>query len=359
MQSTVLEAIIMRYNIDDFVNEYRGPYDAATYKAKALNIQDIYISGNLYVVNGVNRYGLYINPDAAGLAYWTDLCLANNWDITTPAFLTTIFAAADGVPGYYTRSREAFKWWNTEAAFSDRLYGSAGFLAEFVPLYNANYNLFADQALKVLIVYSSNYPFFLSNGQTRYGLFRLPDAEGLAYWTNYCIVNNRAADSAAFWNVFFATIAGTTSASRTLTSNKSYEGSIAFSDKTGPSATLGSYGLKVWAQNGTLRLDTSDRLLRLHSQVAFSYGSAPMYTYQSIYNFWMPTSYTTTVSVPGIRNDNKWHAHVSIGKYWRVKTINADSVTLFATLQYPYGYEREGYTSQYAASSGQITVYRV
>lgn len=349
----------MSYNIDDFVAEFKGTYDAAIYKAKALNIQDIYISTYAYVVDSQTRYAFFRFPDAGGLAYWTNLALTNNWDLSSQDLLRAIFAAGDAVPEYYTRARTAVKALAGDVAFLDRSYGIDGFVNEFLPQYNLDAARFKDRAFTIAwAVYLSGYEWTLSDGSKRYGLRRLPDASGLAYWTSQYIIYN--ATDQQLIDAFFGAVAsaGGTEASRALTSNKSFEGSIAFSDRTGANYS-NKYGLKVWAQDGTIRLDTTDRLLRLHSQVAFSHPSAPMYTYQTIYNFWLPQNYTLNVSIPGIRDDNTWHAHVSIGRYWRVRYIFNDYVQLFATLQYPYGFESIGYTSHYASSNGQITVYRV
>lgn len=237
----------MIYNIDDFVAEFKGTYDAATYKAKALNIQDIYISTYAYVVNGQTRYGLFSFPDAGGLAYWTNLALTNNWDLSSQDLLRAIFAAADGVPDYYNRTRTAVKQFSGDLAFLDRTYGIDGFLAEFVPQYNLDTTRFNERAYTIAwAVYLSGYEYTLSNGSKRYGLRRLPDAGGLAYWTSQLIIYN--ATDQQFIDAFFAAVAsaGGTEASRALTPNKSFEGSIAFSDKTGA-----KYGIILPNYNST------------------------------------------------------------------------------------------------------------
>jgi len=118
-----------------------------------------------------------------------------------------------------------------------------------------------------------------------------------------------------------------------------------------------TYGLQVWAQDGTIRLDTTDRLTKLYATIAFSSGSAPLWGYSG--SVWTNLSYAQNISIPGYRLDGTWYAYVSVGNYWRVVNEYNDGVTIQAAAYGSrWGYEKVGYTSHYASTYGEITVYR-
>lgn len=70
---------------------------AATYKNTAANILPIYQSNVAYSATAGTRYGLYRTPDSSGLAYWTNYCLVNGYNINTTAFRDAFFTAADSI----------------------------------------------------------------------------------------------------------------------------------------------------------------------------------------------------------------------------------------------------------------------
>jgi len=83
------------YDISAFVAQYRGNYVGATYQAMAEKIIPLYRSNNQYTLpNGQIRYGLFKNPDHAGLAYWTTQCLNQGTDPETAEFYKIFFEAA-------------------------------------------------------------------------------------------------------------------------------------------------------------------------------------------------------------------------------------------------------------------------
>lgn len=94
------------YDMENFVNEFKDRYDPLEFRRKALNIQDVYLSNSAYTLtNGSTRYGLFRKPDAGGLAYWTKICIDQNWSITSKSFLETFFGSVAASPDTTESSR--------------------------------------------------------------------------------------------------------------------------------------------------------------------------------------------------------------------------------------------------------------
>lgn len=124
------------YNIDDFVTMYRNTYAASVYKAKAVAIMPIYTSNEPFTLSTSHtepgpggttitvqdiRFGLARYPDHAGLAYWTNQCLANNWELNSQGFIDAFFAASDSTADFtrHLRVNKKFISKNTGGGFYD------------------------------------------------------------------------------------------------------------------------------------------------------------------------------------------------------------------------------------------------
>jgi len=84
------------FDLNAFVTKYRGARSDLAYRTQALKIIPYYQSNNQYTLSsGEIRYGLYRNPDVAGLNYWINDAFNNNIDPNTTEFANIFFAAAD------------------------------------------------------------------------------------------------------------------------------------------------------------------------------------------------------------------------------------------------------------------------
>jgi hypothetical protein len=78
--------------------------------------------------------------------------------------------------------------------------------------------------------YLSNTDFGIIDGKRRFGLFRKPDSDGLAFWVNYTKIN-LSGNYTLLTSVFFRGVdAGGTDNSRSLTANKFYDPGFGYGD---------------------------------------------------------------------------------------------------------------------------------
>lgn len=95
---------------------------------------------------------------------------------------------------------------------------------EFASSYGHTASQFLDKGLDIGDShYDANFFLGVISGISRYGLFRRPDAAGLAFWTDYCIRNGYTSGSSGFQTAFFAALSSGED-SRSRTSNKSWDG---------------------------------------------------------------------------------------------------------------------------------------
>lgn len=68
-----------------------------TISGLATDIYAIYSGTGAYstTLNPPTRWAFNSRPDVGGLTYWVNLCISNGWTASTPAFLNTIFYAAE------------------------------------------------------------------------------------------------------------------------------------------------------------------------------------------------------------------------------------------------------------------------
>ena len=81
------------FNAVDFVNSARGEYSYKTYYLKTMNILPLYTGNSQYSTQLGIRYGLNRDPDYAGLKYWVDQSLANNYTIDSADLLRSFFSS--------------------------------------------------------------------------------------------------------------------------------------------------------------------------------------------------------------------------------------------------------------------------
>lgn len=152
---------------------------------------------------GGKRYGLYRNPEPAGVVSWVDFCTSNSvMDPVTDQlfidrfFITTLGTTAISGNGDSERSFQSSKGFNYGTAwgdFTDRPpnsgwwgidpYTYTSWAAEY-PEHVTNLVL----AKKIVNnFYVGSGEFTLTDGSKRYGLYRNPDAAGLAGWVTWCM----------------------------------------------------------------------------------------------------------------------------------------------------------------------------
>lgn len=71
----LLDVDNLDFDLDSFVNENKGDYTFIEYKTRAQTILPYFVSNNLYVINGENRYGLFRDPSNQELASVVDYSL--------------------------------------------------------------------------------------------------------------------------------------------------------------------------------------------------------------------------------------------------------------------------------------------
>ena len=114
------------------------------------------------------RYGLFRNPDRDGLAYWTTKALAENLDTTSIGFRTLFFKALD--------DDRAIRHLTGDKTFDATTGSGCGFYDD---------------------------PPTGSPTSTRYGFYRWPDRQGLAYWVTQSLNQNFVIQSSGFYSIFF------------------------------------------------------------------------------------------------------------------------------------------------------------
>lgn len=108
------------YDMTAFVNQYRGTYPEAIYRAQALKVLLYYNTNNSYILsNGEVRYALFRNPDHSGLAYWTNYALDRAIDPESLTFYTAFFANVN--------SAELDRSLSPNKTFDAGTYGTCGF----------------------------------------------------------------------------------------------------------------------------------------------------------------------------------------------------------------------------------------
>lgn len=168
-----------------------------------------YASSDAFTTTGGGiRYGLYRNPDPAGLDNWVKYCIDNG--ITAPVasqklidefFKVGLGVTPDANNQDSVRSFQATKTYITGDAFGDfsgRPPNSGwwgidpysykfGWVQEF-PQFVTNLQL----AKKIAdTFYAGKGAFTPANLGTRYALYRKPDAAGLANWVDWCLTPSR------------------------------------------------------------------------------------------------------------------------------------------------------------------------
>lgn len=101
----LLDVEQLDFDLDTFVSENRGSYSFVDYKNKTLLMLPYYVSNNLYIINDVNRYGLYRDPDSAGLAFWVNASLITGVDGQTEIVNNAFFNALDQNPTTFDYER--------------------------------------------------------------------------------------------------------------------------------------------------------------------------------------------------------------------------------------------------------------
>ena len=82
------------FDIIEFVNYAKGNYNFKEYYVKTLNLLPLYTGNSAYQTSLGTRYGLYRDPDFAGLKYWVDSALQYNKDINDQVTLDAFFTSA-------------------------------------------------------------------------------------------------------------------------------------------------------------------------------------------------------------------------------------------------------------------------
>jgi hypothetical protein len=164
-------------------------------------------------VGGGTRYGLYRYPEPEGIESWLAFCTANN--ITDPVnsqhfintfFITTLGATAISGNLDSERSFQASKAFRPGDAFGnfvtrppnsgwwgiDPYSYKFGWVQEF-----SQFETNLELAKKIAVnFYTGDGDFTLTNSDTRYALYRKPDAAGLANWVDWCLSSTRNGTSA-------------------------------------------------------------------------------------------------------------------------------------------------------------------
>jgi len=230
------------YSLDDWYNEFRTSYLNGISKEDALEgfdfVYPYYNSNNQYQTqNWGTRYGLFRLPDAAGIAYWTDEYIRVHnkngtawenvfWSSVNYSTVPIAWIQANGTETDSSRSLTPNKTYLIgTGSGSGVTYTWDDWYAEFQAQYNwasTKEAVLSDKDF-ILNLYESNDAFSTSLG-TRYGLFRKPRAEGIAYWVND--IQRGISRSTTQDNFFYSASLGTTpwggltDAERSLTQDK-------------------------------------------------------------------------------------------------------------------------------------------
>jgi len=201
------------------------------------------------------RYGLYRYPEPDGIVAWLKYCTDNN--ITDPVntqqfinafFITTLGATAISGNLDSERSFQATKAFNPGDAWGNFVsrppnsgyWGNNPYTYKSWPgstySWEQEFSTWASQLTLAKTIgdtfYASNTEFTLTDGSKRYGLYRKPDAAGLANWVDWCLTKARNPDQAVilnpesnqtFINNFFNLGTDSGDAQRSLIQTKSFD----------------------------------------------------------------------------------------------------------------------------------------
>jgi len=201
------------YDWNDWYDEFSTSYLSGYTRSQALEAKDFvfpfYNSNTLYNTVYGPRYGLFRLPDAAGIAYWSRTRLRGAsdtefqrifWSAVDANLRTILWQDANGTEGDNTRAQTPNKNYLIGVGSTTAEYTWDDWYDEWknITAVGSAENNFAgatkqqvlDAKDYVLQFYMSNGTFQLSDYSTRYGLYRKPAADGVAYWVNYLLTTN-------------------------------------------------------------------------------------------------------------------------------------------------------------------------